>query len=162
MPSQSEPLLFWRYIASSIDRLVAVAEGLDDDELDWLPPAPETSSVYALAMHTMGNAEENLLGTLGGQPITRDRDGEFADFATAQVTVAARWDALRPRLAASLAALPPGALDADYPHPRRGSISGRDILIVVARHAAEHLGQAELTRDLLRAARGGAHSGPLG
>jgi hypothetical protein len=33
-------------------------------------------------------------------------------------------------------------------------VTGRAILIVVARHAAEHLGQAELTRDLLRAGRG--------
>jgi hypothetical protein len=60
---------------------------------------------------------------------------------------------LRPRLAEALANLPPGALDASYSHPRRGTVTGRDILIIVARHSAEHLGQAELTRDLLRAAR---------
>jgi hypothetical protein len=42
-------------------------------------------------------------------------------------------------------------LGATYRHPRRGAISGREILIVVARHAAEHLGQAELTRDLWKA-----------
>ena len=154
MQTQSESLLFWRYISSSIDRLVALIDGLDAADLDWRPPAPETNSLYALAMHTMGNAEENLLGTLGGRPIARDRDGEFADYATARVAAGARWGELRPRLAALLAELPDGALDADYPHPRRGSISGRDILSVVARHAAEHLGQAELTRDLRRAARG--------
>ncbi|CAN5843324.1 hypothetical protein BH10CHL1_BH10CHL1_01810 [soil metagenome] len=38
-------------------------------------------------------------------------------------------------------------------HPRRGQITGREILLVVACHAAEHRGQAELTRDLLFAAR---------
>ena len=152
MGTTSESLLFWRYIASSLDRLVAVLDGLDTAELAWRPPAAEANSLYALVVHTLGNAEENLLETLGGQPIGRDRAGEFAaggDLAT----VTAKWDALRPRLAAMLAALPDGALDATYQHPRRGSISGRDILIVVARHAAEHLGQAELTRDLLRTAR---------
>ena len=149
----SEPLLFWRYIASSLDRLVAILDGLGPDDLDWRPPAPEANSLYALAMHTLGNAEENLLGTLGGQSIRRDRDGEFATFAAAGVTVTARWEALRPRLATLLADLPNDALDAPYSHPRRGTIDGRDILIVVARHTAEHLGQAELTRDLLRAAR---------
>ena len=153
MSLQDEAMLFWRYIASSLDRLVAVLDGLVPGDLDWRPPAPETNSLYALAMHTLGNAEENLLGTLGGQPIVRDRDGEFTTFAATGVTVAARWDALRPRLAALLTTLPNEALAASYPHPRRGTISGRDILIVVARHAAEHLGQAELTRDLLRAAR---------
>lgn len=33
-------------------------------------------------------------------------------------------------------------------HGWRGPIARREVLIVVARHAAEHLGQAELTRDL--------------
>jgi hypothetical protein len=36
-------------------------------------------------------------------------------------------------------------------HPRRGPMSANEILLVVARHAAEHLAQAELTRDLLQA-----------
>jgi hypothetical protein len=44
-------------------------------------------------------------------------------------------------------------------HPRRGPLSGREILIVVARHAAEHLGQAELTRDLMKAATGSVDDG---
>jgi hypothetical protein len=30
-------------------------------------------------------------------------------------------------------------------------LTGREILLVVARHAAEHLGQADLTRDLATA-----------
>ena len=74
----SEPLLFWRYIASSLDRLVALLDGLSADDLDWRPPAPGANSLYVLAMHTLGNAEENLLEILGGQPIGRDREAEFA------------------------------------------------------------------------------------
>lgn len=149
----TEALVFWRYIASSLDRLVALLDRLDAANLDWRPPAPETNSLLALATHTLGNAEENLLETLGGQPIGRDRAGEFAARDGSAAAVAARWTALRPRLAAALAGLPAGALDAPRPHPRRGAITGREVLIVVARHAAEHLGQAALTRDLLRAAR---------
>ena len=34
-------------------------------------------------------------------------------------------------------------------HPRRGELAGWEILIIVARHATEHMGQAKLTRDLL-------------
>lgn len=149
---RAQALFFWRYIAGSLDRLVALLDGLSADELDWRPPAPEANSLYTLAIHTLGNAEENLLETLGGQPIGRDRAREFAARGDS-ATVAARWAALRPRLAEMLATLPVGALDATHRHPRRGVLIGRDILIVVARHAAEHLGQAELTRDLLRAAR---------
>lgn len=36
-------------------------------------------------------------------------------------------------------------------HPRRGIITGRDVLIVVARHAAEHWGEAQLTPSLMKA-----------
>jgi hypothetical protein len=152
--SLREPLLFWRFIGSSLDRLVACLEGLSADELNWRPPAPEANSLYALATHTLGNAEENILETLGGQIVGRNREAEFAVAGSSSTEVAARWRELRERLAQALTDLPTGALDAEYPHPRRGTLTGRAILIVVARHAAEHLGQAELTRDLLRAARG--------
>jgi hypothetical protein len=37
-------------------------------------------------------------------------------------------------------------LEQEHLHPRRGSITGLDILIVVARHAAEHLGQPESSK----------------
>jgi hypothetical protein len=33
-----------------------------------------------------------------------------------------------------------------------GVLTGREVLLVVARHAAEHLGQVELTRDLTKEA----------
>ncbi len=56
-----EPLLFWRYIASSLDRLVGCLDGLDAEALNWCPPAPGANSLYALATHTLGNAEENIL-----------------------------------------------------------------------------------------------------
>ena len=148
-----EGTLFWRYIASSLDRLIACLDGLTVEELNWRPTAPGANSLYVLAVHMLGTAEENLLGLLGGQPVRRERDVEFAARAAADSvgTLNACWGELRQRLAATLTALVPAALDQTYAHPRRGTITGRDVLIVVARHAAEHLGQAELTRDLLRA-----------
>ena len=50
-------------------------------------------------------------------------------------------------------ALDDAILDQPFTHPRRGQMSGRAILMVVIRHAAEHMGHAELTRDLIRAKR---------
>jgi len=47
-----------------------------------------------------------------------------------------------------------GSLERQYEHPRRGRLTGRETLVVVARHAAKHMGQAELTLDLLLAAKG--------
>lgn len=149
-----EIALFWRYITSSLDRLVACLDGLDEAGLNWQPPAPGANSLSALATHTLGNAEENIIETLAGQPVGRDREAEFAARAATADEITGRWHDLRGRLEAALAALPPAVPDAEFAHPRRGALTGRAILLVVARHAAEHLGQAELTRDLLRASRG--------
>lgn len=108
-----------------------------------------------MATHTLGNAEENILGVLAGQPVDRDHEREFAA-APSQAAIAAQWQDLRPRLLAVLCGLPAGELARPRAHPRRGSITAREVLLVVARHAAEHLGQAELTRDLWLAARASA------
>ncbi len=147
------------FICRSIDRIVACLDGLDEAQRNWRPPAPQTNSLYLLAIHTMANAEENILGTLCGQPIERRRDDEFTAWGTAAVDAEARWHDLRERLTAALSALDPTELERERTHPRRGSLTGREVLLVVARHAAEHQGHAELTRDLLRATLSGESRG---
>ncbi len=152
MLQQDELALYWRKIASSLDRLLDTLDGLDEAQVNWRPPAPNANSLYALATHTMGNVEENLLGVLAGRPVARDRDGEFRASGATTGVLRERWATLQSRIPEALADLPPGALDRqDYRHPRRGAISGREALLIVARHAAEHTGQAGLTRDLLLA-----------
>ena len=143
---------FWRYIAGSLERLVALLDGLGEEELNWRPPAEATNSLYMLAFHTLANAEENILGTLCGGPTQRSRESEFAVRGSTAESLVDRWRSLRGRLEVALSVLSPAELDASKMHPRRGQLQGREILIIVARHAAEHLGQAELTRDLMKAA----------
>lgn len=149
-----ETATFWRYIAGSVDRLVGILDGLSEAELNWRPLAPGTNSLFILATHTVANTEENVLATLCGEPLRREREAEFQAYGTAPEPIRQRWALLRRRIEAALADLPPAALDTMRQHPRRGPLTGREILIVVARHAAEHLGQAELTRDLMKAATG--------
>ena len=147
----SEAATFWRYISGSIDRLVALAVECPSDVVSWMPPADGANSILALAAHTLANAEENILGLVLGRDVTRDRESEFAPGADPAV-LARRWQALRAVVDAELPAIFDGRLPKVVAHPRRGEISVREVLIVVARHAAEHLGQAELTRDLAIAA----------
>jgi uncharacterized damage-inducible protein DinB len=149
--SNLEAATFWRYIASSLDRLVALGTALTHEGLHWRPPAPEANSIAMLIFHTLGNAVENILEVLCGVPVERDRDAEFAARAVTGDELAARWSALRPRLEGALSQLGQDELDRMRTHPRRGTVTGREVLVVVARHAAEHLGQAELTRDLFLA-----------
>jgi uncharacterized damage-inducible protein DinB len=141
----------WRYIVSSLDRLLAVAQSLDGDGLHWRPPALGSNSVAVLVRHTLGNAEENLLMVLCGQPVARQREDEFVAQSLSAADLVTSWHELRPRIETALATVEADELTRMRPHPRRGEVTGRDLLIVVARHAAEHLGQAELTRDLWRA-----------
>ena len=150
--SQVEILLFWRYITSSIDQLLASLEGLDADELNWAP-IPNANSLYVMATHTMGTTAENLLEVLCGQPVHRQRDAEFAAHGDSAAALLAHWQTLRAQIQAQLEQLSDADLGRARQHPRRGDITGRDVLIVVARHCAEHMGQAFLTRDLLLAQR---------
>jgi len=142
---------FQHYIFGTIDSIVGALEGLSAEELNWRPAAPDTNSLYAIATHVLGNAEENLVGTLCGQPHGRHYAGEWPAAAPVPDAARARWAELRERVAASLAKLTRADLDGLRPHPRRGNITGREVLIVVARHAAEHWGEVQLTRSLMRA-----------
>ena len=66
-----------------------------------------------------------------------------------------RWSQLEPDSRWSLQELPVSALVAELRHPRRGHLSGFEVLLVALRHAAEHQGEAELTRTLVLAQREG-------
>lgn len=142
---------FWRYIAASLDGLVELATGLPEAVARWRPPGVEgANSILVLARHMLANAEVNLCHTLGGEPLHYDREGAF-DEDTSQAEIAANWAVLRSRFEGVLRELPPERLDGLVPHHWRGDIPGREVLIIVARHAAEHLAHASLTRDLAAA-----------
>ncbi len=147
----------WRLIASSVDRLVEVARDLEADggadALHWRPRAPEANSVLALAHHTLENLEDNTLYTVAkvDRPTPREREAEFATDDPSTDRLVARWTALRPRIEEALAPLDATILAEARQHPRRGEQSVLTVLVVTARHAAEHLAHAELTRDLHRA-----------
>lgn len=146
---------FWTFISRSVSSIVSCLDGLGEEDLNWRPPTENANSLYVLPMHMMGNMEEVILGVLCSQGTgNRQRESEFEVAGNSSEPVKRRWVELQEKITFSLAQLPPDALDREYIHPRRGKITGRGILIVVATHAAEHNGQAKLTRDLLFTARG--------
>jgi hypothetical protein len=55
---------FRRFIFGTVDDLVRSLEGLTAEQLNWRPAAPDTNSLYAIAAHVLGNAEENVLRTV--------------------------------------------------------------------------------------------------
>ena len=61
MTIEPEIALYWRYIHSSVSRLLDCLDGLDESALNW-KPIDSANSLYVLATHTMGNLEGNCLG----------------------------------------------------------------------------------------------------
>ncbi|MFN8532800.1 MAG: DinB family protein [Dehalococcoidia bacterium] len=134
-----------------VDTIVGCMDGLSDDEVNWRP-IPTGNSLAIVSSHLLGNLAQNV-EALGGPAYQRDRDAEFR----AVVGVAdlqARWQHLRSQIEQTLAALPEGSLDRSFDHPQQGSKTGRDLIVVAMTHAAEHAGEAELTRDLIKDRRG--------
>ena len=138
----------WPYAARSVDRLLACMDGLEADALNWCPLL-SGNSLYVLAAHIIGNIEETVWGVVCGQDVQRNREAEFQASGSDSALLLMHWQELREKIDQALAAMSGAELAQLRVHPRRGPMSGHDILVVVARHAAEHLAQAEMTRDLL-------------
>ncbi|MBA2468939.1 MAG: DinB family protein [Chloroflexia bacterium] len=145
---------FWRFTNRSLEGFMAAMEGLTVEELNWRPPAPDTNSIYVLATHTLGNVRMHVFRVLLGQSIDRDRDQEFRSVAEASNVPIPFWPSLQAEVAGTLAGLPDETMNAPFDHPVFGPLTGREVLMVMLRHTAEHLGQVELTRDLILAERG--------
>lgn len=141
--------MYFRYIVTALDRILASLDGLTAEQLNWEPIPDETSSLYVLAVHTMGNVEQGVLATLAGHPDYRDRDAEFASVGESPEAAQEQWRNLKGRLQAALGAMSTSVLDRHYEHPRRGPMNGWEILLLCATHANEHVGHAELTRQLV-------------
>ena len=152
MPDQEIESL-WRFIRRSVDRIFICMKGLNEEDLNWRP-LPNANSLYVLATHAMANIEANILGVLCGLEILRNRDDEFKAEGSSTEPLQQRWHELQEKISRNLSRLPLDALNQEYEHPRRGKVTGRDLLIIIARHMAEHVGHSELTRDLLFTERG--------
>ena len=143
-----EIALFWRFIVESEDKLVESLHGFEEDDLNW-SPLGNANSLYVLATHTMGNIEQNVLGGICDEPFQRDRDAEFLAKGASWETIQGRWRELRCRISECIKDVPQNRLERKK-ESSLGILTGRETLMVVARHAAEHLGHAEITHDLLK------------
>lgn len=140
------------------DRLCKAVEGLSDAHLNWRAPAAQTNSIYAIATHTLGNARAWILGICCGAPIERDRPAEFRAAGTEASPIIASARGLLAEIEDALRKLPAESLG-ELREPRQQlwgagtaeAVTGREAILHVIEHYATHLGQIEITRDLVLA-----------
>jgi uncharacterized damage-inducible protein DinB len=136
------------------DRIVKAVDGLDEAAVNWRPSAASANSLLVLGTHTFGAAEEHVLHRLCGETIDRSRPAEFAATGSG-AHLHERADEVKRRISTALDAVDTARLDEEHDTPV-GKRQMRSWLIHAIAHAAEHAGQAELTRDLYAATKGGA------
>jgi len=142
------------FVDDCLESMASIVEELGDDLANTRPELPGANAPYAILRHCLGVMEFWGGEMVAGRPIQRDRDAELV--ATGPVAgvreLAARS---RARFVADLERLDPRARpthplpeeDAGLPFDR----SQAAVLVHVFHELAQHLGQLEITRDLLRA-----------
>jgi hypothetical protein len=138
-------------VAAILDRdlrtLRRELEAYADEQMIWqeVPGLPNTAGT--LALHLAGNIQHYIGARWGGTGYVRNRDAEFARRGVPRAELVAEIERTRQAVAASLARVPPGALEADYPEVI-GELRIRtgEYLVHLCVHFAYHLGQLDAHR----------------
>lgn len=140
------------YVDHALNAMTAIVTGLGDELASTRPRLPGANSPYAILTHCCGVLEAWGGQQVAGRAIQRDRPAEFV--ATGRVAdLAATVEAARARLRADLAAV-------DWDAPPRGPVDPQDagrpagwsqdgVLLHILEELYQHLGQMEVSRDLL-------------
>ena len=135
------------------DIVTTLGDGLVNARLDGIPGS---NSAFALVAHITGMTTRWVRTVNLGIAVPRDREAEFV--ATGTVAEAlALLDGTRARLHEDAPAASPRDQPVDPAHDNDGSISYAtqgEVLLHVYEELAQHLGQLEVTRDVLLARRG--------
>src|SRR5712692_7995650 len=133
---QAEIETYARELRFILDQIVVALDGLTVAQLNWRPATDAANSAWAIASHVVGSTRVYALGFGCGHEVTRDRAGEFAAAGSDAAELVAAIRRFAAELDAALAGLAPAALER------------REALVESIRHAALHLGELRLTRDL--------------
>jgi hypothetical protein len=146
----TEDYLF--FVDHALDGMVDIVTDLGDDLANRRPDLPGANSPFVILTHCLGVLEYYAAEAVAGRAVDRDRDAEFV--ASGRVAdLAAQAGQVRERFAADIATLDPAAA------PRRPLRGRQDAtrrtqggaLVHIYEELSQHLGQMEITRDLLRA-----------
>jgi hypothetical protein len=145
---------FLFFVDDALDGMVQIVTDLGDDLGNVHPDIPGANTPYAILTHCLGVIEFWGGHAIAGRTVERDRPSEFV--ATGAVDgLIERVGAARRQLASDLLSFEP------YEKPR-GVLSAKDhdlplgrtqggVLMHIYEELAQHRGQMEITRDVIRA-----------
>lgn len=136
----------------SLEAMTTILADLGDDLANRRPSLDGANSPYAIVFHCVGMLEHWAGSVIGGERIPRDRDAEF--IATGPVDeLIHRVGEVRSRLPSWVdIAVSEGIRDRSAQGSTRGNAATATpewVLLHIQRELAQHLGQLELTRDVL-------------
>jgi hypothetical protein len=140
---------FMWFVDTALDQMAVIVRELGDDLANRRPPLDGANSPYAILFHCLGVMEYWGGATVADRPVQRDRAAEFVATGTVADLLASASVA-RGRLEADVIgsdsmALPPNVMGEAAPYNEtKGSV-----LLHILEELYQHLGQMELTRDIL-------------
>ena len=153
---------YLRLCDQALDGYAGIVTALGDDLVNARPPGiPGSNSAFALVTHVEGMTARWVRTVNRGVLVPRDRDAEFTATGTAAAALAS-IERTRALLHEDAPAADPHDEPLDPAHDNDGAISYATqgaVLLHVYEELAQHLGQLEVTRDLLLAGRGGDGTG---
>lgn len=141
------------YVDRAVEAMADIVGDLGDDLANARPHLPGANSPYAILRHCLGVMEFWGGQVVAGRTVDRDREAEFrASGPVAGLIADAREAQRRFRtviVTADPKARPPGDHPTTGPDELEYTSQGHALLHVME-EVCQHLGQMEITRDLLR------------
>jgi hypothetical protein len=140
------------FVSRTLTQLAAIVEELGDDLANQRPDLPGANTPYALLNHCLGAIDYWAGHIVSGRPVQRDRDAEFLASGPVQPLLE-RVGTTLTRLtadvqAAEVRAEPQYAVPLAFPGLNEDLDRG-GALFHLYTDLVQHLGQLELTRDIL-------------
>jgi hypothetical protein len=159
MVSDDEYLYF---VDRALDGMAAILVDLGDDLANLRPDLPGANPPYAIVTHCVGVVDYWVGHLVAARPVERDRPAEFTASGDVKDLVE-RVEAAKRQLRDDLAAAEPAARlrrepPAEYLATKPDLTQGAALLHVYE-ELAQHHGQLEITRDVLRRDEGAASLG---
>lgn len=140
------------YVDRALDAMSGILRELGDDLANARPDLPGANSPYVILRHCLGVMAFWAGQVVAARDVQRDRDAEFRASGPVEGLIHAAQEA-KGQFRADLAAADPSApVRGGHPDKRPGDLefaSQGHALLHIMEELCQHLGQMELTRDIL-------------